>query len=123
MELAVAVQTSTLYKILRNRASTSRSSTARSGIRFTFERSLITLGAPFDRYLRGELDAISPEAERGYELFESLGCSACHQGVNVGANLFQRFGVFPNPFPYRPVTRTDLGPFTLTGNTKDRWSG
>ena len=53
--------------------------------------------------------------------FESYGCSACHQGVNVGGNLFQRFGVFANPFAYRPVTRADLGRFALTGNTKDRF--
>ena len=86
-----------------------------------FERSLITPGARFDRYLRGERDAISPEEEDGYELFKSYGCSACHQGVNVGGNLFQRFGVFANPFAYRPVTRADLGRFALTGNTKDRF--
>ncbi len=87
----------------------------------TFERSLITPGAPLDRYLRGKHDAISPDEERGYELFKTYGCIACHQGVNVGGNLFQRFGVFANPFAYRPVTRADLGRFTLTGNTKDRF--
>ena len=86
-----------------------------------FERSLITPGARFDRYLRGERDAISPEEEDGYELFESYGCMACHQGVNVGGNLFQRFGVFANPFAYRPATSADLGRFGLTGNTKDRF--
>jgi cytochrome c peroxidase len=86
-----------------------------------FQRSLITPRAPFDRYLRGESDAIGPEEKRGYELFKSLGCGACHQGVNVGGNLFQRFGVFANPFPYRPVTRFDLGRFTLTGDAKDRF--
>jgi cytochrome c peroxidase len=87
----------------------------------TFERSLITPDAPLDRYLRGERGALSPEEERGYELFKSYGCIACHQGVNVGGNLFQRFGVFSNPFPYRPVTRADLGRFTLTGDVKDRF--
>jgi cytochrome c peroxidase len=87
----------------------------------TFERSLITPDAPFDRYLRGERGAISPEEERGYELFKSYGCVACHQGVSVGGNLFQRFGVFADPFAYRPVTPADLGRFALTGNAKDRF--
>src|SRR5262249_20246464 len=38
--------------------------------------------------------AITPEELAGYELFKSLGCVSCHQGVNVGGNLFQRHGVF-----------------------------
>ncbi len=87
----------------------------------TFERSLITPGAPFDRWLRGERDAISPQEESGYELFESYGCIACHQGVNVGGNLFQRFGIFHDPFADREVTAADLGRFTLTGDPKDRF--
>ena len=44
-----------------------------------FERSLVTLDAPFDRYLRGDTRAISDEAKRGYRLFKSYGCIACHQ--------------------------------------------
>ncbi|MEJ1976185.1 MAG: c-type cytochrome [Acetobacteraceae bacterium] len=31
---------------------------------------------------------------QGYALFKSLGCISCHQGVNVGGNLFERSGVF-----------------------------
>ena len=30
----------------------------------------------------------------GYRLFKSLGCVSCHQGVNVGGNLFERHGIF-----------------------------
>ena len=30
----------------------------------------------------------------GYQLFKSLGCISCHQGVNVGGNLFERHGIF-----------------------------
>jgi cytochrome c peroxidase len=85
-----------------------------------FERSLLTPQAPFDRYLRGESNAIGPEAKRGYELFKSHGCIACHQGVNVGGNLFQRFGVFDDPVVVGPPTAADLGRFALTGRTEDR---
>lgn len=56
-----------------------------------YEESLIT-PAPFDRYLAGETNSISPQAARGYEKFKSFGCVACHQGINVGGNLYQRFG-------------------------------
>ena len=47
----------------------------------TFQRSLTTPDARFDRHLRGERDAITPEEERGYQLFKDYGCVACHQGV------------------------------------------
>jgi len=60
----------------------------------TYERSLVTPGSRFDRWLAGDSDAVTPEELSGYQLFKSLGCIACHQGVNVGGNLFQRHGIF-----------------------------
>jgi cytochrome c peroxidase len=60
----------------------------------TFERSLVTPGARFDGWLRGNSGAITDEEFAGYQLFKSLGCVACHQGVNIGGNLFERHGVF-----------------------------
>jgi cytochrome c peroxidase len=60
----------------------------------TYERSLVTPGSRFDRWLAGEAGAITPEELSGYQLFKSLGCISCHQGVNVGGNLFQRHGIF-----------------------------
>jgi len=60
----------------------------------TYERSLVTPDSRFDRWLRGETNAITPEELFGYQVFKSLGCITCHQGVNVGGNLFQRHGIF-----------------------------
>jgi cytochrome c peroxidase len=60
----------------------------------TYERSLVTPGSRFDRWLLGETGAITPEELSGYQIFKSLGCVACHQGINVGGNMFQRHGVF-----------------------------
>jgi cytochrome c peroxidase len=71
----------------------------------TFERSLVTPNSRFDRRLRGELGAISPEEEQGYQLFKSYGCVACHQGTNVGGNLSQPFGIFDDPFRPRGEVR------------------
>lgn len=59
----------------------------------TFERSLIT-PSRFDRYLRGDRAALTDPEIQGYRLFKSLGCAACHQGVNVGGNLYAKAGVF-----------------------------
>lgn len=86
----------------------------------TFQRSLLTPGAPFDRYLRGESDALDAEEKQGYELFKSHGCVACHQGVNVGGNLFQRFGIFDDPTAGGAPTEADLGRLSLTGKAEDR---
>lgn len=67
----------------------------------TFERSLITPDSRFDRWLRGDTAALSAQEMEGYRLFKSLGCSSCHQGVNVGGNLFERHGIF------HPLTATE----------------
>ena len=72
----------------------------------TYERSLVTPGGRFDRWLNGETDAITPEELSGYQQFKSLGCISCHQGVNVGGNLYQKQGVFqPLASPEPAVVR------------------
>jgi len=60
----------------------------------TYERSLLTPGSRFDRWLEGDSEALSKKEQTGYALFKSLGCVSCHQGVNVGGNLFERHGIF-----------------------------
>ena len=60
----------------------------------TYERSLLTPGSRFDRWLGGDPAALTAEEQDGYQLFKSLGCISCHQGVNVGGNLFERQGIF-----------------------------
>jgi cytochrome c peroxidase len=60
----------------------------------TYERSLLTPGSRFDRWLSGDAAALSAEEQNGYQLFKSIGCVSCHQGVNVGGNLFERHGIF-----------------------------
>jgi cytochrome c peroxidase len=60
----------------------------------TYERSLLTPGSRFDRWLQGDREALTETEQSGYESFKSLGCISCHQGVNVGGNLLQRHGIF-----------------------------
>lgn len=60
----------------------------------TFQGSLVTPGSRFDRWLAGEASAITAEEQAGYDRFRTIGCAACHQGANVGGNLFQRHGIF-----------------------------
>lgn len=67
----------------------------------SYQRALITPNARFDRYLRGDTTALKQDELRGYQLFKSYGCVACHQGVNVGGNMFQTFGVMGDYFGKR----------------------
>lgn len=87
-----------------------------------FERSLTTPDAPFDHYLRGDTLALSAQAREGWELFRKLGCIACHQGVNVGGNMYANLGVMGDYFADRgkPVLKSDLGRFNVTGLEEDR---
>jgi len=60
----------------------------------TYLRSLLTPGSRFDRWLKGDSTALSADEQAGYSLFKSIGCVSCHQGVNIGGNLFERHGIF-----------------------------
>ena len=87
----------------------------------TFERTLVTIDAPFDRYLKGDTSAISPQAAHGYDLFQSYGCAACHQGVGVGGNMYQAMGAMGDYFGDRgDVNASDLGRYRVTGREEDR---
>lgn len=87
----------------------------------TYARSLNTPNARFDRYLRGEI-ALSQTEQRGYEHFRDYGCVSCHQGVNVGGNMFERFGVMRDYFADRETQETaaDLGRYGVTKKEEDR---
>lgn len=51
------------------------------------------LDSPFQRYLNGEEDALSPQAKRGLQSFEEVGCANCHNGINLGGNSYQALGL------------------------------
>lgn len=78
----------------------------------TYESSLVLVDSPFDRWLSGDKSALTEEQARGYRRFREIGCATCHQGRNVGGNLYQRHGIFhplasPNPPRVRvPSLRT-----------------
>lgn len=86
----------------------------------TFERTLLTVDAPLDRYLLGDTEAIDIRAKEGFRLFKEIGCASCHQGANVGGNMFQRFGVMAEPVRARADEVADLGRFNVTGRAEDR---
>lgn len=87
-----------------------------------YEKTLITPNSRFDRYLRNENDALTESEIRGYTLFKEYGCISCHQGVNVGGNLFQKFGIFYDYLAERGnIGRPDFGKFNTTNRQMDKF--
>jgi cytochrome c peroxidase len=88
--------------------------------------TLVTPDARFDQFQRGDTDALTNDERRGYEVFKALGCSTCHQGANVGGNMFQRLGVMHDYFQARfehggPAPgAADLGRYETTKQHADR---
>lgn len=87
----------------------------------TFERSLNTPNSRFDRYLRGDTNAITRQELEGYKLFKAYGCTSCHQGVAVGGNMFEKMGVIHDYFAGRVNMReADNGRYNVTGIEEHR---
>ena len=83
-----------------------------------FERTLTTNNSPFDRFVRGELDALTPEQRRGFNLFRSgrTRCFECH-GLPTFANRdFKIIGV-PEDDP-----QADLGRFEVTKGEGNKYA-
>ncbi|HCS41670.1 MAG TPA: cytochrome B6 [Pseudomonas sp.] len=87
----------------------------------TYERTLLSSNSRFDQYLLGDTAILSREEKYGYQRFKEYGCIACHQGVNIGGNMFQKFGVMGDYFQVRgqPV-ESDLGRYLVTRDEEDR---
>jgi len=75
----------------------------------------------FDQYLQGDKKALTEDEQLGYQYFKDYGCISCHQGINIGANMFQRFGVFDGYFNNKTISQSDLGRFNVTGIEEDRY--
>ncbi|WP_321358511.1 cytochrome-c peroxidase [Pseudomonas extremaustralis] len=86
----------------------------------TYERTLLTPNSRFDQYLRGNTEILTLEEKYGYQRFKEYGCIACHQGLNIGGNMFQKFGVMDDYFKDRPAAETDLGRYLVTHDEEDR---
>lgn len=80
-----------------------------------FEKTLITPNAPFDKYLRGDKHAISSEAKKGLKIFKTKGCISCHNGINLGGNLYNKFGI------YQDSKSKELGRYMHTKREEDKY--
>jgi len=86
-----------------------------------FERSLVTPNGRFDRYLKGQADAITAEEKDGYRLFKIHGCATCHVGKILGGQSFEAMGRKQDYFtPRGNVGKPDFGRFNVTKIEVDR---
>jgi cytochrome c peroxidase len=85
-----------------------------------FEATLLTPNAPFDKYLRGDANALSAEQKEGLQLFMDKGCGSCHSGVNVGGAMYAPFGVVEKPGGDL-LPPDDKGRFMLTKTPSDEY--
>lgn len=82
-----------------------------------FEKALVTPNSRFDQFLRGDKHAITQFEKDGFKLFKENGCISCHNGINIGGNLYQKVGVLIN---YRDA-KNQLGRFNVTRLEKDKY--
>jgi len=80
-----------------------------------FEKSLTTPNSPFDKYLNGDKNAINKIVKKGYKLFIDKGCIVCHNGINIGGNLYNKFGI------YKDANSSNFGRYNITKKEEDRY--
>lgn len=85
-----------------------------------FERTLIT-PSRFDKFVDGDIDALTDVEKDGLQLFISTGCTACHSGNVLGGNIYQKFGLFDDYWKHTKSTVIDDGKFSVTKNESDKY--
>jgi cytochrome c peroxidase len=76
-----------------------------------YEKTLITPNSAFDRYLKGDKEALTEQQILGYELFKQNSCATCHAGVNLGGLTYEFMGTHKDYFAARgtELTEEDYG--------------
>lgn len=72
----------------------------------------------FDLYQLGETELSASELA-GMKIFIDKGCTDCHDGVLLGGNDFEKFGVFDDYWKLTKSTSQDSGRFLVTGDPED----
>lgn len=86
-----------------------------------FEATLITPGARFDRYLKGDENALDATQKAGLALFINKGCAGCHNGINIGGATYAPFGVVERPGA-EILPPGDKGRFAVTKTASDEYA-
>jgi cytochrome c peroxidase len=81
-----------------------------------FSRTLITPNASFDRYIAGDVNALTERQKIGLTLFQDNGCVACHSGPLLGGTLFTKFSHLQEQ-----GMSHDFGAFQVSGEPSDQF--
>ena len=92
-----------------------------------YERTLVTPDSAYDRYVSGNVKAMSAQQLRGMRKFETTGCVACHQGVNLsgpemptGTPFLMRFPTYADSaYVAKYDLASDLGRAASTNRAED----
>ncbi len=86
-----------------------------------YERTLITPNSAFDKFAKGDQNALSEQQKRGLDKLVELGCTGCHSGPAFnGDGSFQKFPVVNNAFLEKKYQFSqDKGLFEVTGKSGD----
>ncbi len=80
-----------------------------------FERTVVTTDSRFDRYARGDQNALTPLEKQGLEVFNGKGhCTSCHWGPYFSDGRFHNLGV-----PAKDPKNPDVGRFAVTKDPRD----
>jgi len=91
-----------------------------------YERTLITPNSAYDRYLKGDKQAMTEQQVKGMETFEQVGCSTCHAGANFSGppmekGFFMKFPTYPgSPYDAKYQLLKDQGRYGVTKQKTDK---
>ena len=91
-----------------------------------FERTLMT-PSRFDKFLQGDLNALTKKEKEGLRTFIRVGCASCHNGPALGGTTFTRFGIVESYWNEtrnyvtldKPTMPMDVGKFAVTHKEED----
>ncbi|MGC9033331.1 MAG: cytochrome-c peroxidase [Thermosulfidibacteraceae bacterium] len=91
-----------------------------------FERTLVT-PSRFDKFLKGDISALTPEEKAGLREFIKAGCASCHNGPAIGGTMFTKFGIVESYWEAtrdfvtldKPTMTMDVGKFAVTQKKED----
>ncbi len=91
-----------------------------------FERTLMT-PSRFDRFLKGDLKALTKKEKEGLRTFIRVGCASCHNGPALGGTMFTKFGIVKAYWEAtrdyvtldKPTMPMDVGKFAVTHKEED----
>lgn len=80
---------------------------------------MITPDSAFDKWLRGDENALTAQQKHGYQLFKENKCATCHGGIILGGRSFEPLGL-KRDFNFGEITAADIGRMNVTKEVRDK---